>query len=372
MKKVIFLYNKSDFAYNFTKEIVEEYLKEGCQVTVIFPDDEYQEEFKKMGCQVINIPIDRRGTSFIKDYKLYKSYKKIFNTLKPDLIFGFTIKPNIYGAQAAKKYKIRFVARISGLGSAFQKKNMVYQITKKLYKRSFSKIEYIFFENQTNSEIFQEAIGKFENSAVIPGSGVNTEEFKYLEFPLEDEPTRFLFIGRVMHEKGVDEYLSAAKYLKEKHGTDIEFHIIGAYEENYKNTIDQYVHEGIIRYHGAVKNVPDYIRESHCIVLPSHHEGMSNALLEAQSSGRAVIGSKIPGVIETFEDNVSGFSFEVKNQEELNSKLELFYNLTHDDKILLGINGRKRVVEQFSRSIIIDKYIDFIKKNKDIKERNNL
>lgn len=361
MRNVIFLYSYSGFAYNFTKEIVDSYLKNDFKVTIVFPDNEYQEEFIKMGCDVVNIKLSRRGTNVFKDYGLYKSYKKLFKEIKPELVFGFSIKPNIFGAQAAKKYKIPFISRISGLGTSFQKKNHVYYITKFLYKHAFSKIEHVFFENEKNAEIFENSIRYFDNSTIIPGSGVNLEDFIYQPFPTEEEPVKFLFIGRLMREKGIEEYLYTAEVLKNKYGSKVEFHIIGDYEEDYYQRVTNLKNKDIVKYHGLVKDVSSFIAKSHCIVLPSHHEGMSNALLEAQASGRAVIGSNINGVIETFDNNISGFQFEVGDANDLILKTEEFINMGYDKQKEFGVKGREKMENEFSRQIVIDEYMKFIK-----------
>lgn len=361
MKNIIFIYSSSSFAYNFTKEIVIETIKNNHNVIVIFPDDEYQEEFIKIGCQIIYVDIDRRGTNIFKDYKLYKNYVKIFKKIKPDLIFGFTIKPNIYGAQAAKKFRIPFVARISGLGTSFQSNNIMFYITRFLYRRSFSKIKFVFFENKDNYEIFSKKVKHLENSKVIPGSGVNIDEFNYQTYPKNTGVIKFLFIGRIMFEKGIDDYLYAASKLKDKYKDNIEFHIVGRQEENYSDVLLKLEKTGIIKYHGVNKNIKNFIRDSNCIVLPSHHEGLSNAMLEALSCGRPVIGSDIPGIRETFENNVSGLSFEVKNREELAVKIEEFYNYPYSKKEEMGKQGRFYIENNYNRKIVIKEYLDQIK-----------
>ncbi len=359
--KIMMLYNKSDFAYNFTREIIEKFISENHEIVMVFPDNEYEEEFIKMGCKVLKIKMNRRGMNVFKDYGLYIQYKKIFRKYSPDIIFGFTIKPNIYGAQAAKKNKIPFVARISGLGSMFQRNDYAFKLVKTLYKVSFSKISYIYFENNENYIKFNEKVRKYENSKVIPGSGVNTEYFSYQEYPKIKSPIKFLFIGRIMYEKGIDDFLIVAEILKKKYQEKIEFHIVGMYEENYEGRIEDLVSKNIIVYHGKIRSVKVLIGESHCIVLPSHHEGLSNAMLEALSTGRPVIGSDISGIRETFEDNRSGLLIKPKNPEDLLEKIEMFYNFSQDIKIEMGKLGREKIIKEFDRKIVIDEYMSRLK-----------
>ena len=181
------------------------------------------------------------------------------------------------------------------------------------------------------------------------------------EYPENKEAVRFLFIGRIMRDKGVNELFEAAAAVKQKY-TDAVFDVLGDYDEDYSEQVDRLSQEGVICYHGQQKDVRPFIKNCFAVVLPSYHEGMANVLLEGAASGRPVIASDIPGCRETFEEGVSGFGFAPKNSSDLADKLIKFIELPYDEKKRMGANGRRLVENKFDRNIIVDKYINEIKK----------
>lgn len=356
--KILSFYAYDGFAYNFTKEILQEFLNKGNEVIIVCPKGEYIEKLVELGCKHYDISIKRRGLNPLKDLSLYKEYKKILSLIKPDIVLTYTVKPNIYGNLAAKKYNIPVISRVPGLGGIFQKNNLLFKFVRFLYRISIKHAKVVYFENSENEAEFLKRIIVLKNSKVIPGSGVNLDYFK----PQGDQPlkTSFLFLGRIMKDKGIEEFLEASIKLKQKYSNDIEIKVAGFYEEHYSDLINGYVNDGLINYLGYVKDSRKYINESSCIVLPSYHEGMSNVMLESQAMQRAVIGSNIPGIRETLVDGVSGFLCNKKDSESLFNSMEKYHLLTYKDKVQMGLNGRLHIQEKFDRNIIVQEYISAV------------
>lgn len=359
MKKIAFVYNSLLFASSFTLEILQEAVNRGFKVYVIGQVEKNVQIFNKIGVDTIDLNINRRGMNIFEDYKYYKELKRVIRKIKPDLIYTFTIKPNIYGNLIGKKYNIPVISRVSGLGTSFNKK-ISFFITKILYRFSIRHSRHVFFENSDNRNKFNSKILKLKSSSIIPGSGVNVDYYKFQQYPENTGVIKYAFIGRVMKEKGIEEFFEVAKKIKETYRENIEFHVVGSLEEDYKAIIKTLTENNIVIYHGFLNNPKEFMRQMHCIVLPSWHEGMSNTMLEAQSIGRPVIGSDVPGIKETFIDNVSGYSFKVKQTDELENAIIKFNKLSYDEKAKMGIKGRQHVEHNFDRSIVVNKYMEFI------------
>src|SRR5699024_5679329 len=250
---------------------------------------------------------------------------------------------------------------ITGLGTAVENPGLMQKITVQLYKIAFKKIKTVFFQNKENMQFFinkKIAIGKHK---LLPGSGVNLERFPLLEYP-SDEVVKFVFISRIMKEKGIDYYLEAAKYIKEKY-PNTEFHICGFSEEDYTDILTEYEEKGIIIYNGMVRDVREILRITHCTVHPTYYpEGMSNVLLESAASGRPVITTDRSGCREIVDNNINGYLVELKESKELISKIEEFINADNEAKRLMGMEGRKKIESQFDRNIVVNRYLKGIKK----------
>jgi galacturonosyltransferase len=228
-----------------------------------------------------------------------------------------------------------------------------------LYKFALKKTYFAFFQNESNLGWFKNNINKNVNTILVNGSGVNLNEFPYSDYP-EGNITKFLFLGRIMKDKGVDELIYASRKIKEKYGSLVEIKIAGFFEEDYQMLITDLQNQGIIEYTGYLDSSLNSLKDSSAIVLPSYHEGLSNVLLEAQAVGRAVIASNISGCVETFIDNKSGYTVEVKNKEDLYFKMEQFHLLSIDKKREMGYFGRLHVEKKFNRDEVIEKYFNVI------------
>lgn len=359
-KRILILSNHFITLYNFRKELIKRLNDEGHEVYISMPKSDDNNFFEDMGCKIIETPVDRRGINPVRDLGLIVSYTRIMKEVKPDIVFSYTIKPNIYGSIASNITKNKQVNNITGTGGTFLKKNFVSEVAKLLYRISIKKSYKVFFQNSGDKDLFVMNNMVKENYAMLPGSGVNLEQFQVSRLPA-DEETNFIFMGRIMTLKGIDQYLETAKVVKAEY-PKTNFFIAGFIEEEkYKPIIDEYDSNGIIKYIGFQKDIKSWIEKCHCTILPSHGgEGVPNVLLESAAMGRVCIASTINGSKDVIDDGVTGYLFETGNAEDLTDKVKKFIDLSFDDKAIMGLAGRAKVEREFDRQIVIDKYLDEI------------
>ncbi len=352
--RVMILTNFDLGLYQFRKELIQELLKDN-EVIISLPYGELVEPLKNMGCKFIDTPVDRRGINPITDIKLFQNYRRLLKKEKPDMVITYTIKPNVYGGLACRMAKIPYAVNITGLGTAFQGNGMLRKIVTQMYKAGSKKAKVVFFENAENREIFiDKKIVMEEKACLLNGAGVNLEYFHVLEYPTDNSVTRFLFIGRVMKEKGINELFSAMQKLVAD-GCSCLLDVLGGYEEDYKEIIKKYESEGWLHYRGYQKDVRPYIEKCHCFVLPSWHEGMANTNLECAASGRPVITSNIHGCLEAVEDGVSGYLCEKQNAEALYQVMKKFTVLSNEDRKAMGLAGREHMEKCFDKKVVIER-----------------
>lgn len=359
MSKILVLSNFGMGLYKFRKELLKELIDQGHDVHVSLPNDAYVPLLEGLGCDFIETNLDRRGTNPISDTKLLISYIKMIRSIQPDIVLTYTIKPNIYGGLACRLTHTPYLPNITGLGTAIENKGIMQKLTLFLYKIGLKKADTVFFQNKSNKEFFCEKEIINRPSIVIPGSGVNLIEHPFEDYPQKDDTLRFLYIGRIMKNKGIDELIEAATAFKDD--DNLEFHIVGFCEEEYLTELDELDDKGIIHYHGQQNDVHKFIKYSHATVLPSYHEGLSNVLLESAATGRPILASNVNGCKETFDDGISGFGFDVKSTESLVERIKTFINLPYEVKRGMGAAGRKKMETEFDRNIVIQSYLKTIK-----------
>lgn len=358
-KRILILANSDIGLYNFRKELLIRLIDENHQVYISVPPGIRCDEIEDLGCVIVDTFIDRRGTNLKSDLKLFLEYIKIIFKIKPDLVLSYTIKPNIYGGLACRLLNINNITNITGLGSALQNEGKVRTFLLRLYKISLTKSKYVFFQNIANRQFFKDnQLAEKADKVLIPGSGVNIDNHQVLPYP-QKKTTEFVFIARVMRDKGIEEYFEAVKYIKNRY-TDVVFHICGSCEEDYLEQIEEMVDMKMLIYHGMVKDIREIHKQTHCVVNPSYHEGMSNVLLEAAAAARPILASDIPGCKETFDNNVSGIGFQSRSANSLIEAIELFLSLPYDEQKEMGQKGRVKMEKEFNRNIIVDSYIDKI------------
>lgn len=358
-KKILILSNHPSWTYNLRGETIQALIKEGYDLYVAVGYGDEIEKLKEMGCKHIDVPFNRHGKNPLKELWLINSYRKAIKQVKPDVVLSYTIKPNLYGSFLCSRKGIPCIANITGLGTAVEYPGMMRELLLRIYRLCFKGIFKVFFQNTENRDLFIKYKIVKNNFDLLPGSGVNISKFQVIPYPSE-ETIEFVFISRIMREKGIDEYLEAAKYFRSKYPFT-RFHICGFCEQNHMKVIQQMVDENIIEYHGMVKNVSEIIKKVHCSVLPTYYpEGMSNVLLESCACGRPIITTDRAGCREIVEDGKNGFIVKPKNSKDLIEKIELFINLEHQEKISMGLFGRAKVEKEFDRRIVVGKYVDTI------------
>lgn len=361
-KKILILSNHFVTLFFFRRELIMRLIHDGHDVYLSMPQSDENSFFEDLGCKILNSPIDRRGINPINDLRLMYNYVKIMHHLKPNIIFSYTIKPNIYGSIASRLTNNIQVCNITGTGATFLKKSGISLIAKILYKISVKKSYKVFFQNNCDKDYFVQNDMVKKNYYVLPGSGVNLEQYALCDLPSDDE-INFIFIGRIMRIKGIDQYFECAKAIKERF-PNTNFYIAGFIEEEkYIDIIDAYQNKGTVNYIGFQKDIKSWIQKCHCTILPSHGgEGVPNVLLESAAMGRICIVSKISGSQDVVENNVTGYLFEAGNAKKLIDSVELFIGLNHEEKKMMGLAGRRKVEKEFSRQIVIDAYLQEIEK----------
>ncbi len=358
-KKILFLVNHDVVIYNFRLEIVERFIKDGHEVHISSPYGERIDDLVKLGAKFHEIKMDRHGMNPKEELRILREYRKLMKEVKPDICLGFTIKPNIYGAIAARGQHIPFVANITGLGTAVENPGLSQKISILLYKYAFQKVQRVFFQNEENKKFFDDhglAKGK---GMIIPGSGVNLDRYPYRDYP-EDETVKFAFISRIMKEKGIDQYLDAAEAMKAR---NVEFHVCGFCEPEYDGRLQEEDKKGVVKYHGMIRDVTGFMGQMHCIIHPTYYpEGISNVLLEACATGRPIITTDRSGCREIVDDGVNGYMIPCQSSEELIEAIEKFLALPWKDKKDMGLAAREKVEREFDRQIVVEKYVEEVEK----------
>ncbi|MBP3271943.1 MAG: glycosyltransferase family 4 protein [Ruminococcus sp.] len=347
-KKVLILANNSDGLFRFRHDLLQE-LKNRYDIIASTPFDHFIPELEKICDEVIQTDFDRRSINPVNDFRLLKTYLEIVNRVKPDLIITYTIKPNIYGGLVSRLKKVTYAVNITGLGTAFEKKGIVQEIVVLLYKIALKKAKIVFFENSGDRNVFVNKTKiPINKTYVLHGAGVNTQTYAYQAYPSNDK-IRFLFIGRIMKEKGIEELFEAGQRLV-REGFQCHLDVVGPCEENYKAKLEECEKSGWLKYHGFQSDVKPYIKDCDCFVLPSYHEGMANTNLECASSGRPIITSNIPGCKEAVVEG-SGFLCEPKDANSLYEAMKKM--IMEENREKMGRIGRKHMEDVFDKRKVV-------------------
>lgn len=359
--RILILTNNFNGLHSFRKEVVKALRDEGYEVVISAPFDEKRCYFEEIGCELLDTQFNRKGTNPLKDFSLMLRYKKLIKHKKPDVVLSYTIKPNLYGGMACQLHSIPQIANVTGLGSAVENPGWLQRLTTLLYKIGLRRTSTVFFQNRANMEFCDKhGMVRHSKKVLIPGSGVNLQYHCLQDYPAENEPLRFIFISRLLREKGINEYLYAAEHIKTKYPYT-EFHILGDCEEAYGTRLEVLQDKGIVFYHGQKLDVRPFIANTHCTVHPSFYpEGMSNVLLESCAAGRPVITTDRPGCGEIVDDGINGFIVKQQDGDDLIEKIERFIAMPYEQKKQMGLEARKKVEYEFDRNIVIKAYLDAI------------
>jgi galacturonosyltransferase len=369
-KLIALLTNNDDDVYCFRKELIEALIAEGYEMLISCPDGPKFELMREILYIYDNPDIDRRGTNPFKDFGLMMHYWKLFKKYKPAVVLTYTAKPNVYASIAAHQLGIPVINNLTGLGSVVKEKGMMKRFIMWLFKLAYRKSACMMFQNETNMKVAIEAGMVKGKHRLIPGSGVDTDRYPLQPYPDGGDgkagaPVVFNYIGRILHDKGVDDYIAAAKQIKKDY-PQTEFNMLGFIEPteiHYEQELRVLQEKEIVIYRGSQKDVRPFIARAHATIHPSTYgEGMSNVLLESASSGRFLITTDNPGCQETVEDGTTGYIYHGGHVEELVSAIEKFLALNNEQRKYAGELGRQRMERLFSRKIVVDAYKEEIKR----------
>lgn len=357
--KILILTNLDVGLYNFRKELLERLVEEKHEVIISLPQGELIPNLQAIGCKFIQTEFNRRGMNPLDDIKLLMKYRSILKAVKPNIVLTYTIKPNLYGGMACAALRIPYVANITGLGTAVEQPGLLQKGLLFLYRYALRRAQRVFCQNQDIELFLKRHHIAVDKLALLPGSGVNLERFNVLPYP-GDERIEFVFISRIMKEKGIDIYLKAAEVIKSKYPNTV-FHVCGFCEQDYEQTLQNMDNQGVIVYHGMMRDIREILKDTHCTIHPSYYpEGVSNVLLESAACGRPVITTNRAGCREIIDSGVNGYIVKQKDSIDLIEKIEMFMKLTWNERKQMGLAGRTKVEREFDRSIVVIKYMDEI------------
>ena len=353
--KILIITNHSYMLYRFRRELIAELQKEH-EVVLSMPFVGHEEDFQAMGLRCINTEIDRRGINPKTDFKLIMDYRRMLKKERPDLVITYSIKPNIYAGLLCAFRGIPYCVNVQGLGAAFQRRGLAKMVTV-LYRTALCKAKTVFFENWGNArEFLNRKIIPESKVVVLNGAGVNLEEFTVQPYP-DNDKVHFLYLGRFMKEKGIDELCIAARRLHEEMGDRMVLDLVGFFDDDCKEQLNRLVADGIASFLGFQEEPRPYYAEADCIVMPSYHEGMSNVLLEAAAIGRPVVTTEIHGCKEAVDDGKSGLLCRAKDVDDLYEKMHTIARMSREERAAMGLAAREKMEREFDKNDVVRKSI---------------
>lgn len=351
--------------FKFRRKLIEYLVDSKYEVILAAPYDEFVPRLEKLGARFIPLQyLSAKGINPFKDVFLIKELVVLYRSLKPGLVFHYTIKPNVYGSIAASISRISSISVVTGLGYTFINNNWISRIGRMIYRLAMKYSTETWFLNSDDMEIFlSRKITTLQKARLLStGEGIDVDgEFNPSQHVVSKWPgVNFILVGRLLYDKGVIEYIEAAKSILRKYN-NVHFHLLGYINvENpsaiSKDTVNAWVQEGIVTYHGSVDDVREFVLSSSCVVLPSYREGMSTILMESAALGLPLIATNIPGCKELIDDNVTGFLCHVKDAADLSEKMELFIKLDLSDKEKMGVQGRMKIQREFGVQQVFELY----------------
>jgi len=364
--KIAIVVNTAWNIVNFRLGLIKALLNAGHEVVAIAPEDEYVSKIEAIGCRFIPLQtLERKGTNPIKDMRLVHELYRIYKNEKIDLALQYTIKPNIYGTFAASLAGIKTISTVTGLGYSFISTGWVSRIAKSLYKRAFRRSTLVAFQNNDDRKLFIDiGLTSKEKTILIKGSGIRTDYFIPMEKTEVNNNFVFLFVGRLLFDKGIQEFMEAAKKIHQNY-PNAQFWIVGAIDEGNPSSVnqvllDQYISEGFIKYFGPSDQVREMMRNCDVVVLPSYREGLPRVMLEALSMAIPVITTDAPGCRETVIDKKNGYMVPIKDVEALELAMEKMLNHSTEELLEMGQIGRAMALKEFDEQAIIQRYFEII------------
>ncbi|HEX5624448.1 MAG TPA: glycosyltransferase family 4 protein [Saprospiraceae bacterium] len=361
--KICIVANSTWNIYNFRQELIRHLMEAGHQVVVIAPVDEYI-HYLNGTFFTKHIPLrhlDPQGRNLFRDARLLFEFYRIYRRERPDLILHYTIKPNIYGSLAAGWLGIRNIATLTGLGQAFMKENVFRMFVISLYRKALKSCAQVVFHNEDDMDTaLRLRFVKEGQAIVIPGSGVDPEVFKPMPRSRNDSQFVFLFIGRLLIDKGIREFVEAAIQVRAV-VKNASFWIVGEFDESNPNSVGReellyWVSSRFVKYFGKDKDVRRYIADADVVVLPSYREGMPRTLLEAMAMEKPVIATDVPGCRAAVKQEQNGFLVPPKDAQALSKAMLRMYYLSAGEHEAMGRAGRSGVLKHFQVRDIVQAY----------------
>jgi len=360
-RKIIITLNTAWNLVNFRAGLIRAMVAAGYEVVAVAPPDSYTPRLAELGCRYVPLPMDNKGTHPGRDLLLFWRFLRLIHRERPAAYLGYTVKPNIYGSLAAHLSAVPVINNIAGLGSVFIREGWLTRLVRGLYRLALSRSVKVFFQNDEDRVLF--VSGKLVSDAVtdrLPGSGIDLDRF--VPVPLPDKaPLRFLLIARMLWDKGVMEFVEAARMLK-KQGLDADFCLLGFLDVQNpaaisRQQMDEWIKEGVIRYLGVSDNVAEEIALADCVVLPSYREGVPRTLLEAAAMARPIVATDAAGCRDVVNDGVNGYLCRPRDVADLADKIAGIAALSHAERTLMGLRGREKMEREFDERIVIAKYL---------------
>lgn len=360
--RVVMTVNTAWNIWNFRRDLVEALHAEGHSVTIYAPPDDSVADLEALGCRVIALTMSAQSLNPLEGIRLRRQYTNFFRTHQPDVVLSYTIKNNVFGAIAASGLQIPFIPNVTGLGTAFLSSGVLRFVAESLYRKAFRHLPVVFFQNREDQCIFLDrGIIRAEQARLLPGSGIDLQRFAASPYGNKEEGTTvFLMIGRLLRDKGVMEFVDAARIVRQRR-PDARFQILGSVEAANRSAVDRHTlerweSEGVIEYLGVQDDVRPFIASAHCVVLPSYREGAPRTLIEAAAMARPLIATDVPGCRDVVNDCETGFLCKPKDAESLAVACQTFLELPFETRVAMGKKGRTRMAEKFDSEIVLAAY----------------
>jgi len=362
--RIAIVINTSWNIYNFRMGLIRALLAEGHEVVAIAPRDAYTQRLQEAGCRFVHLPMEQ-GTNPLKDLRLLWGLYKAYKELQPEVVLHYTIKPNIYGALAAHWAGIPAINNVSGLGTVFINKDHVSRIALRLYRLAFRYPAKVFFQNPEDRKLFlRRGVVLPAVTEVLPGSGIDLQEFVPAPAFKRNTPFVFLMVARVLYDKGVAEFVQAAALVRRKY-PQVKCLLLGQVDEKSRSGIkrqqlQQWLATGAVAYLGFTDEVAPVIAAADCVVLPSYREGTPRTLLEAAAMGKPLLATNVPGCREVVVPGQNGLLCRVRNARDLADKMLQLLELSEEELEKMGQNSRQIALNRFDERIVIRKYLQAI------------
>ena len=363
--KVVLALNTAWNLVNFRAGLIQSLVDDGHEVIAVAPCDSYAPLLAEFGCRYVPLRMDNQGTNPGQDALLLLRFILLLLRERPGVYMGYTVKPNVYGSLAAHLLGVPVINNIAGLGAVFIDKSWVTSVVRRLYRLALYRSHKVFFQNNDDRQLFIDGgLVRSEATALLPGSGIDLLRFSFSPVVVKRRKFRFLLIARMLWDKGVGEYVEAAKVIRER-WPDAECCLLGFVDVLNPAAIslsqmNEWVDKGFVHYLGVSDDVRPEIIKADCIVLPSYREGTPRSLLEAAAIGRPLITTDAVGCREVVEDGKNGLLCKVLDSKDLAQKMEQMLMLSAEDRYKMALYGRKKMESEFDEAIVIKKYLDAI------------